>query len=88
MRTLLLLLVCPFAQAVTAQSVLHYAETSGFDHQTRTVSLAFMQDIGAELGFSVTDDPDGSAFNSLVNLATFYVIVFSNTSGDALLDPA
>jgi len=88
MRLLLLLFISQLFGPAMAQSVLHYAETSGFDHQTRTVSLAFMQDIGAELGFSVVDDPDGSAFNSLANLAAFDVIVFSNTSGNALLVPS
>jgi len=86
MRLPLLFLLAPVI--APAQSVLHYAETSGFDHQTRVVSLAFFEAIGVELGFGVTDDPDGSAFNSLAILAAFNVIVFSNTSGDALLDPA
>ncbi|MBP6390212.1 MAG: ThuA domain-containing protein [Flavobacteriales bacterium] len=88
MRLPLLLLISQFFGPALGQSVLHYAETSGFDHQTRAVSLAFLQDIGVELGFSVVDDVDGSAFNSLANLAAFDVIVFSNTSGNALLDPA
>ena len=70
-----------------AQSILHYTETSGFDHQTRMQSLAMFQDIAAQHGLTVVDDQDGSNFDDLAVLQQFAVVVFSNTSGDAILDP-
>ena len=70
-----------------AQSILHYTETSGFDHQTRVGSLAMFQDIATDLGASVVDDADGNSFNTLAGLQQFDAIIFSNTSGDAILDP-
>ena len=70
-----------------AQSILHYSETSGFDHQTRAASLSMFQDIAAQQGYTVVDDTDGSTFSDPVQLQQFSVVVFSNTSGDALLDP-
>lgn len=68
--------------------VLHYTETSGFDHQTRANSLAMLQDLGSKNGWSVNDDQTGNAFNSLGNLKQYAVVVFSNTSGDQILDSA
>lgn len=83
MRTLLPFLLCAPA---FGQSVLHYTETSGFDHGTRQVSLAMFQEIAAEHGLSVMSDNDGASFNSLASLQQFGAIVFSNTSGADLLD--
>ncbi|MDZ7845951.1 MAG: ThuA domain-containing protein [Owenweeksia sp.] len=68
--------------------VLHYSETSGFDHQTRQSSLAMLQNLGQQHGFSVVDDQTGAAFHSLSNLQQFAVIIFANTSGDQILDSA
>ena len=72
---------------VDGQQILHYTETSGFDHQTRAQSLAMFQDIAAQHGLTVVDDQDGSSFDDLAVLQQFAVVVFSNTSGDAILDP-
>ncbi len=83
MRALLPLLICAPA---LGQNVLHYTETSGFDHGTRDISLAMFQAIAGEHGFSITSDNDGASFSSLATLQQFDAIVFSNTSGDALLD--
>jgi type 1 glutamine amidotransferase len=66
--------------------VLHYTETSGFDHGTRAVSLQMFQDIGLGVGFTVDDDQTGDAFNSLSNLEEYDVVMFSNTSGNNILD--
>ena len=71
--------------AQSTYQVLHYSETSGFDHATRANSLSVFQ------GFQnliVTDDQTGVNFNSLSNLVQYDLIVFSNTSGDAILDSA
>ncbi len=66
--------------------VLHYSETSGFDHNTRQNSLAMLQNLGSKNNFTVDDDQTGAAFNTLQNLQKYAVVVFSNTSGDQILD--
>ncbi len=75
--------------AVTAQPrVLHFTRTSGYDHNTRAVSFSMFQSIGLDLGVIVDDDASASTFSDPAQLALYDVIVFSNTSGDAILDPA
>ena len=66
---------------ITAQptKILHYTETSGFDHQTRNVSYAMFQQMGLQYGFTVDDDSTGQSFNSLSNLQQYDVVVFANT---------
>jgi uncharacterized protein len=66
--------------------ILHYTETSGYDHQTRSSSFAMFQQMGIEHGFTVDNDSTGQSFNSLSNLQQYNVVVFSNTTGDAILD--
>lgn len=68
--------------------VLHYTETSGFGHQTRQNSLAMFQAMGQQYGFSVDDDQTGASFDSLNKLSEYAVVIFSNTSGDQILDSA
>lgn len=75
-----------FAQCSLPSRVLHYTETTGYDHNTRSVSLSMFQTMGLEAGFTVTSDNDGSMFDSLDSLQQFAVIVFSNTSGANGLD--
>jgi uncharacterized protein len=65
--------------------VLHYTETSGFDHQTRTVSFAMFQQMGVQFGFTIDNDSTGQSFG---NLQQYDVVIFSNTSGDNILDAA
>ena len=72
--------LCGNAQEIR---VLHYTETSGFDHRTREVSLAMFQSYSDVL---VTDDGDGSEFDVLDSLLRYDVVVFSNTSGSDLLN--
>lgn len=69
--------------AQVGYKLLHYTETSGFDHQTRASSLALFQRFP---NLQITDDLDGSNFNTTTNLNQFNLIVFSNTSGNQLLD--
>lgn len=78
--------LCSIALAQPAFKILHYTETSGFDHGTRQNSLAMFQALGAVNNFTVDDDSNGSLFDSLANLEQYAVVVFSNTSGDAILD--
>ncbi len=66
--------------------VLHYSETSGFDHNTRQNSLAMLQSMGGKYNFLVDDDQSGDAFNTLTGLSEYAVVIFANTSGDAILD--
>lgn len=80
------LLPCVLWMPVHGQHVLHYTETSGYDHGTRDVSLAMFQGIAAEHGLVIVDDNDGSTFSDLSALVPFDAIIFSNTSGAALLD--
>lgn len=82
------LLVCIFqAKTGYAQTkILHYTETSGFDHQTRQVSYTMFNQMAGLLGAIVDDDSTGITFSSLASLQSYKVIIFSNTSGDAILD--
>lgn len=66
--------------------VLHYTETTGYDHGTRTKSLQMFQSWENQLGYTVTHDNTGSEFSSLSNLLQYDVVVFSNTSGNSGLD--
>lgn len=87
MKTIAFLLLFSLRFTVSAQiRVLHYSETSGYDHNTRSVSLQMFQTLAANNGFTVDDDQMGDAFNTISNLNQYDVVVFSNTSGDAILD--
>jgi type 1 glutamine amidotransferase len=86
MRLFVVCLVLPLL--TNAQQLLHYTETSGFDHGTRAVSLSMFEAIGVLDGYLVVDDQDGSEFDSLTGLLQYDAILFSNTSGDAILDSA
>ena len=66
--------------------ILHYSETSGYDHQTRSASLLMFQSIASIEGYVVEDDQTGDAFNSIASVQEYELIVFSNTSGDAILN--
>lgn len=68
------------------KKILHYSETSGFDHNTRINSELMFAQFGIANTFVITNDRDGSAFDSLNNLLQFDVIVFSNTSGNSILN--
>ncbi len=72
--------------SASGQNILHYTETSGFDHGTRDVSFGMFQDIATAHGLNVVNDNDGEAFSDLASLQQFTAIIFSNTSGAALLD--
>lgn len=63
--------------------VLHYTETSGYDHLTRSNSLSMFQSFA---NIVVTDDQTGDEFDTLSNLTQYDLVVFSNTSGNAILD--
>lgn len=74
-------LTFPLSLIFAQTEVLHYVETTGFDHNTRSVSLSMFQDLGTDLQFTVVQDNDGSEFDSEQNLSRFALVIFSNTSG-------
>ncbi len=74
------------SQCLAEFRVLHYTETTGYDHNTRSVSEDMLEDLGLGHGFSVTSDDTGMMFSSPDSLAEFAVVVFSNTSGEQGLD--
>jgi type 1 glutamine amidotransferase len=78
----LLLPLCLAAQ----QRALHFTATSGYDHNTRGVSFSMFTSIANELGTLVDDAPTAAAFNDPATLAMYNAIIFSNTSGNAILD--
>ncbi|HRH69360.1 MAG TPA: ThuA domain-containing protein [Flavobacteriales bacterium] len=88
MRTAVFLLLVWTTNSTPAQRILHFTKTSGFDHNTRTVSWAMFQSIAAELSLQVDDDATGVHFTSLDELLQYDVVIFSNTSGADLLDAA
>ena len=85
MRSTISLLIVLFCCSLHAQSILHFTRTSGWDHNTREQSFALFTDIANEIGVSVVDDATGDQFTDLATLLQFDVILFSNTSGDAIL---
>ena len=70
-------------QVLTAQSfnVLHYTQTTGYNHGTSDESLQMFRDLEAIYGFTVDHDTDGTSFNEVDTLQKYDVIVWSNTSG-------
>ena len=66
--------------------VLHYCETSGTDHGTKSASYNLLMDLGQQYGFEVDNDTTGTKFDSLATLSDYDVVIFSNTTGNQLLD--
>ncbi|HRF79916.1 MAG TPA: ThuA domain-containing protein, partial [Flavobacteriales bacterium] len=86
MRHTFVLLCFSAALSVNAQRVLHFTATSGYDHGTRDVSFAMFTAIGDQLGAEVVNDATGATFSDANALAQFNAIIFSNTSGNDILD--
>ncbi|MBL7952682.1 MAG: ThuA domain-containing protein [Flavobacteriales bacterium] len=86
MRNTISLLCVAAALSVNAQRVLHFTATSGYDHGTRDASFAMFTSIGNELGIEVVNDATGTTFSDATVLAGFDAIIFSNTSGNNILD--
>ncbi|MCU0320017.1 MAG: ThuA domain-containing protein [Flavobacteriales bacterium] len=85
MRHLYCLFLCCATSHLTAQNIVHFTATSGFDHGTRDVSLTMFQGIAQELGLNVIDAPNGASFPDATALVDMDVVVFSNTSGNNIL---
>ncbi|MDP5172661.1 MAG: ThuA domain-containing protein, partial [Bacteroidia bacterium] len=73
-------------QAQSPWKVLHYTETTGYNHNTKSQSLAMFNSWASSYNFTVTNDDNGAEFSSLANLQQYAVVVFSNTSGNSGLD--
>lgn len=86
MRNTITLLCVAATLSVNAQRVLHFTATSGYDHGTRDVSFAMFTSIGNEIGAEVVNDATGTTFSDASALAQFDAIIFSNTSGNNILD--
>jgi len=75
-----------FLLPLAAQDTLiHYTETTGFDHNTRAQSRDLFESFGDQHNFVVLQDNDGSLFNK-TDLAKAQAVIFSNTSGNQGLD--
>lgn len=86
MRNSIALLCVAATSMAHAQRVLHFTATSGYDHGTRDVSFALFTGIATELGIDVVNDPIGTVLSDASALGEFDAIIFSNTSGNDILD--
>lgn len=92
--TLLLLLFTFQLFAQDTIRVLHYTETTGYDHNTRNESKDMFLRICDSLTnttpyeWILTDRNSSEIFDSLTELQTFHVVIWSNTSGDMGLTPS
>lgn len=82
----ILLLIFITQQLLAQKNILHYSETSGFDHNTRDNSFAMFLRFANTNNYTIINDNTGNAFDDLDSLLTFDLIIFSNTSGDAILN--
>ena len=82
---LLLLSIISFSNVFSQSTwkVLHYTETTGYNHGTKNVSAAMFNSWAGAENYTVVSDDNGSEFNSLSNLQQYAVVVFSNTSGNS-----
>lgn len=79
---MLIFLLFSFPDDIQAQHrVLHYTQTTGWDHGTADVSRQMFEQLGSAHNFTVDHDPSGQSFNSLATLQQYDLIVWSNTSG-------
>ncbi len=75
--------------AVPAQAaafeVLVFSKTAGFRHDSISVGIQAIRDLGSANDFTVDATEDSSAFNSS-NLSQYKAVVFLSTTGDVLND--
>lgn len=74
--------------SISAQRVLHFTATSGYDHGTRDVSFAMFSAIASELDVELINDQTGATFSDANALGEYDAVIFSNTSGNTILDAA
>jgi len=73
-------------QSIDTVYVLHYTETTGYNHNTWDESLEMFEDLADSLStgneqWIIVQDGNGNEFNSLANLQKYRIVIFSNTSG-------
>lgn len=73
-------------EGTAAFEVLHFTKTNGFNHNTRDESAQLFSNIGDTSSFTIVDTEDASAFDDLSVLEDYEVVIFSNTSGNNLLN--
>lgn len=66
--------------------ILHFTKTNGFDHNTRAQSAQMFEDIGTLHNFTVTNTENTDLFDELDSLLQFEIIIWSNTSGNNVLN--
>ncbi len=84
----ILLLTLLSYSAFGQTKILHYTETTGWDHLTRTASATFFQTIATNMGYTLVSDNIGTEFNTALNLDQYAIVIFSNTSGSSGLTAA
>ncbi|RKR87607.1 type 1 glutamine amidotransferase [Micromonospora pisi] len=73
----------PASAADAPYDVLVFSKTAGFRHDSIAVGTQAIRELGAANSFTVTATEDAGAFTT-ANLAQYEVVVFLNTTGDAL----
>lgn len=68
--------------------ILHYTETTGYNHGTADESFAMFYALGQEHGWVVIDAPNSTKFGSVDTLDNYACVIFSNTSGNSGLSAA
>ena len=66
--------------------VLVYNEESSPTHNSVSSATSLIQDLGMQNNFTVTVDSTGSAFNNLLQLKEYEVVIFANTNGSYILN--
>ena len=65
--------------------VIHFTETTGWDHKTRDVSQQMFDELSKNMDFELIHSNNSEVFNKVELLKRADVVVFSNTTGDDLL---
>lgn len=81
------LFICALSFSQDTVRVLHYTETTGYDHNTREESRMLFENICDELTtttpyvWMLTHSNNSDVFDNLLDLENYNVVVWSNTSG-------
>jgi len=71
--------------AVDKPLLIHFTETTGFDHETRTVSEKMFMDLSNKLGFDMIHANVSEVFENKEIMMEADLIVLANTTGEDLL---
>lgn len=67
--------------------VIHFSETTGWDHKTRDVSQKMFKELSEAMGFELIHSNESEIFDQEDLLQNVGVVIFSNTTGEDLLTP-